>query len=163
MLDNVTSIWVYVFFAFRFSEGWFRLLKYFRFHPKRVACKMFSNVLLHMHSSAGFSCNHHLHSVVRYTKHHIFNIPGYFCPFHSRFYWSPPTPITTSFGNTLKWFQVFYHSVFSLLLCCAKLRNFLVLPSLGKKGGRGKEGRQQMDDDLKRENRNVFAKVDEAN
>lgn len=78
---------------------------------------------------------------------------------------APPTPITTSFGNTLKWFQVFYHSVFSLLLCRAKLRNLFFSFSLlsavyvmrkveGKKKGEREMCARQMDDDLaKEENR----------
>lgn len=44
---------------------------------------------------------------------------------HSRVRVNPRPTHATSFGNTLKWFQVFYHSVFSLLLRarCAEMRN----------------------------------------
>lgn len=41
---------------------------------------------------------------------------------------SPPS-LATSFGNTLKWFQVFYHSVFSLLLSAVQNCEIYFSPS----------------------------------
>lgn len=67
----------------------------------------------------------------------------------------PPTPSTTSFGNTLKWFQVFYHSVFLFITLLCKIAKFIFSPFFrstnakvreSDKPKRGTQKRQQMDD-----------------
>lgn len=98
------------------SRGWLSSFGYF------LVVQKFQLVPLHMHGPFGWDLDRRRRCFggdgSRYTIH-VFNINGSPCAFTL-------APSTTSFGNTLKWFQVFYHSVFSLLLSCAKLRNLLL-------------------------------------